>query len=176
MCSTHNTSIFRINYPLPLEYCGPPDPAILQATIKRLEAELSKAYEELNCKNNSNQKQTIKALQKRYSYKKNIILNLIAISYKNRIDTLVMENIHLSEEVKQLRKFFDKKPKEEVVMLQKAIVQLEKNVKSERDSHHKLVEKLQNDKQHLVNQLERTRSSEKSLKSRLQTISQNNMR
>lgn len=32
----------RIHYPLPLEYCGPPDTAVLQSTIRRLEGELER--------------------------------------------------------------------------------------------------------------------------------------
>lgn len=32
----------RIHYPLPLEYCGLPDPVILQSTIRRLQAEIEK--------------------------------------------------------------------------------------------------------------------------------------
>ncbi|XP_024942145.1 coiled-coil domain-containing protein 61 isoform X2 [Cephus cinctus] len=39
---TYTVEFDRIHYPLPLEYCGPPDPAILQATIRRLEAEVEK--------------------------------------------------------------------------------------------------------------------------------------
>nr|CAI5818086.1 unnamed protein product [Callosobruchus analis] len=39
---TYVVEFDKIRYPLPLEYCGPPDPLILQATIRRLEAELAK--------------------------------------------------------------------------------------------------------------------------------------
>lgn len=36
---------FRIHYPLPLDYCGPPDPQILQANIRRLENEICRLQE-----------------------------------------------------------------------------------------------------------------------------------
>ncbi|XP_046750872.1 centrosomal protein CCDC61-like [Diprion similis] len=39
---TYNVEFDRIHYPLPLEYCGPPDTAVLQSTIRKLEAELEK--------------------------------------------------------------------------------------------------------------------------------------
>ncbi|XP_051161095.1 centrosomal protein CCDC61-like isoform X2 [Leptopilina boulardi] len=39
---TYTVEFDRIHYPLPLEYCGPPDPSILQATIRKLEAEIEK--------------------------------------------------------------------------------------------------------------------------------------
>lgn len=55
----------RIRYPLPLEYCGPPDPIILQGTIRRLEIELAKTREELSLKNNNNDSRKIYYLQKR---------------------------------------------------------------------------------------------------------------
>lgn len=37
-----NITTLRIHYPLPLEYCGLPDPTILQATIRRLQAEIER--------------------------------------------------------------------------------------------------------------------------------------
>ncbi|XP_076667328.1 centrosomal protein CCDC61 [Andrena cerasifolii] len=39
---TYTVEFDRIHYPLPLEYCGLPDPVILQATIRRLQAEIEK--------------------------------------------------------------------------------------------------------------------------------------
>lgn len=37
-----NIITLRIHYPLPLEYCGLPDPTILQATIRRLHGEIER--------------------------------------------------------------------------------------------------------------------------------------
>ncbi|KAF2899743.1 hypothetical protein ILUMI_06427 [Ignelater luminosus] len=62
---TYSVEFDKINYPLPLQYCGFPDPIILQDTIRRLELELSKANEELEQRNHSNEKQKIKMLQNR---------------------------------------------------------------------------------------------------------------
>ncbi|XP_046490790.1 centrosomal protein CCDC61 isoform X1 [Neodiprion pinetum] len=39
---TYNVEFDRIHYPLPLEYCGLPDTAVLQSTIRKLEAELER--------------------------------------------------------------------------------------------------------------------------------------
>ncbi|CAL7949611.1 unnamed protein product [Xylocopa violacea] len=39
---TYTVEFDRIHYPLPLEYCGLPNPVILQATIRRLQAEVEK--------------------------------------------------------------------------------------------------------------------------------------
>ncbi|XP_076234127.1 centrosomal protein CCDC61 [Calliopsis andreniformis] len=39
---TYTVEFDRIHYPLPLEYCGLPDPVILQATIRRLKAEIER--------------------------------------------------------------------------------------------------------------------------------------
>ncbi|XP_031833629.1 centrosomal protein CCDC61 [Nomia melanderi] len=39
---TYTVEFDRIHYPLPLEYCGLPDPIILQTTIRRLQAEIEK--------------------------------------------------------------------------------------------------------------------------------------
>ncbi|CAK9808633.1 Centrosomal protein CCDC61 [Anthophora plagiata] len=39
---TYTVEFDRIHYPLPLEYCGLPDPMILQATIRKLQSELER--------------------------------------------------------------------------------------------------------------------------------------
>ncbi|KAJ8968132.1 hypothetical protein NQ317_007857 [Molorchus minor] len=145
---TYVVEFDKIRYPLPLEYCGPPDPIILQATIKRLELELAKAKEELALRANNNEARKIYFLQK-------------------RVDELTEENVQLQEEIRHLNKFLDKKPKNQVLSLQKAVSNLEKCVVSERNSHHDLVEKLRNDKEELVKELEKVKCSEKNLKTKL---------
>lgn len=44
---------FRIHYPLPLDYCGAPDPQLLQANIRRLESEINRLQEQLEYNTNS---------------------------------------------------------------------------------------------------------------------------
>lgn len=66
----------RIRYPLPLEYCGPPDPVILQSTIKRLELELAKTREELAIKSNNSDSRKLYFLQRRsVLFSANLILS-----------------------------------------------------------------------------------------------------
>ncbi|KAF5276111.1 hypothetical protein FQR65_LT16478 [Abscondita terminalis] len=153
---TYSVEFDKIKYPLPLDYCGPPDPSILQATIRKLESELNKAQTELKERNLSNNKKYLKALTK-------------------RVDELMEENHNLSEEVRRLTKLLNKNPRNQVEVLQKAINQLEKSIKCERSSHHKLVEKLQNDKTQLSKKLENVKSSEKLLKAKLNSLSQNRL-
>lgn len=58
---------FRIHYPLPLEYTGHPDPAILQTQIKRLEDEIARLKNELMTRgNNKNDAKILAALTERY--------------------------------------------------------------------------------------------------------------
>ncbi|GJQ66628.1 hypothetical protein Trydic_g4598 [Trypoxylus dichotomus] len=144
----------RIHYPLPLEYCGPPDPTILQATIRRLEAELANARDETHFKSSSNDSRYI-------------------LGFQRRIDDLLAENLALRNELKDMNQVLDNTPSRQVQVLQHAIVNLEKSVLCERKSHHKLVEKLRSDKVKLVKELERTKSSEKSLKMQLDQYKRN---
>ncbi|KAI4469248.1 hypothetical protein MML48_2g00001031 [Holotrichia oblita] len=142
---TYTVEFDRIHYPLPLEYCGPPDPAVLQATIRKLEAEVAKLKDENHIKYTSNDSKQIIALQR-------------------RIDDLTAENQALRQEICDLNQVLDNAPNKQVKVLQRAIVNLEKSVLSERRSHHKLVEKLRNDKIKLVKELERVKGSERNLK------------
>lgn len=53
---------------MPLEYCGPPDPQILQGTIKRLEQEIGHLQEQLARSESNNRGEVIEqisALEKR---------------------------------------------------------------------------------------------------------------
>nr|XP_023018145.1 coiled-coil domain-containing protein 61-like [Leptinotarsa decemlineata] len=148
---TYIVEFDKIRYPLPLEYCGPPDPLILQATIRRLEAELARTKEELTLKLNNSDAKKIYFLQK-------------------RVDELTEENIQLQEENRHLTKIVEKKPKVQVLSLQKAVSNLEKCVVSERNSHHELVEKLRSDKVQLAKELEKMKASERCLKAKLTRV------
>lgn len=53
----------RIHYPIPLDYCGPPDPALLQSTILKLQKELEQTKASLE---NANGNKKIVKLQKQY--------------------------------------------------------------------------------------------------------------
>ncbi|XP_072387085.1 centrosomal protein CCDC61-like isoform X1 [Diabrotica undecimpunctata] len=148
---TYIVEFDKIRYPLPLEYCGPPDPLVLQSTIRRLEVELAKSNEKLALKSNGNDSKKIYFLQR-------------------RIDELTEENLELTQEIRRLTAQIGKKPK--VLSLQKAVSTLEKCVVSERNSHHELVEKLKNDKVQLELELVKIKQSEKDLKAKLHKSNQ----
>nr|XP_022901401.1 coiled-coil domain-containing protein 61-like [Onthophagus taurus] len=149
---TYSVEFDRIHYPLPLEYCGPPDPKLLQSTIQKLEAEISNLKDELSTK---------------HLKPTNQILIL-----EKRVDDLTLENADLKAEISQLHRVIDEnEPRSKLKSMQKAIINLEKSVLSERKSHHRLVDKLRTDKIRLINELERCKSSEKSLRSHLDQIS-----
>uniref|UniRef100_A0A1Y1KR91 Uncharacterized protein n=2 Tax=Photinus pyralis TaxID=7054 RepID=A0A1Y1KR91_PHOPY len=62
---TYSVEFDKIKYPIPLEYCGLPDPAILQATVRKLEAKLKRAEEALCTKNDHNERRHTKTLERR---------------------------------------------------------------------------------------------------------------
>ncbi|KAI7815315.1 coiled-coil domain-containing protein [Rhyzopertha dominica] len=47
----------KIHYPLPLDYCGPPDPLFLKSTIQKLQKELEKAKHQLACSDKLHKRQ-----------------------------------------------------------------------------------------------------------------------
>ncbi|KAL3287331.1 hypothetical protein HHI36_001806 [Cryptolaemus montrouzieri] len=138
----------RIHYPLPLEYCGPPDPVVLQSTIKRLEAELERVKKCNFSKRNQNDFKQSHMLQK-------------------RVDELTNENLELKEEIKSLTKLIQTQPRSTVLCLEEAMNKLEKSVLNERNSHHDLVEKLRRDKKDLTRELGKVKKSENILKKKL---------
>ncbi|KAB0803383.1 hypothetical protein PPYR_00353 [Photinus pyralis] len=152
---TYSVEFDKIKYPIPLEYCGLPDPAILQATVRKLEAKLKRAEEALCTKNDHNERRHTKTLER-------------------RIDELTIENNHLTGEVKRLARLLSRNPRSQVQELQNAIIQLEKSVQFERHSHHRLVQKLQSDKMMLADELERCRKSERALRCKMQIPVKNN--
>ncbi|XP_044746068.1 centrosomal protein CCDC61-like [Coccinella septempunctata] len=148
---TYCVEFDRIRYPIPLEYCGPPDPVVLQATIKRLEAELERV------KDGAFEKRTNIDTRKFYAMQR-------------RIEELTDENLQLKEDINLLRKEIDKRPRHRVLCLEKAMEKLETSVANERNSHHILVEKLRKDKMDLVKELEKMKISEKILKQKLKSF------
>ncbi|KAK9751662.1 hypothetical protein QE152_g4825 [Popillia japonica] len=167
---TYTVEFDRIHYPLPLEYCGPPDPVVLQATIRKLEGEVTKLREDnhINRHTNTDSKQIV--------------------SLQRRIDDLTAENLALRDEICDLNRVLDNAPNKQVKVLQRAIVNLEKSVLSERRSHHKksvlserrshhkLVEKLRNDKIRLVKELEKVKDRERGLKTQMDQYMKNHLK
>lgn len=73
----------------------------------------------------------------------------------------------MREEIRMLKMRKGRNSNHKVQTLQKAIVNLEKSVVSERKSHHQLVEKLRSDKSSLLKELKETKLSEQRLKNQL---------
>lgn len=73
----------------------------------------------------------------------------------------------LRQEIKALKQKKGKNSNQKVHTLQKAILDLEKSVLSERKSHYHLVEKLRSEKSSLVRELKEAKISEQRLKNQI---------
>lgn len=73
----------------------------------------------------------------------------------------------MREEIRVLKMRKGRNSNHKVQTLQKAIVDLEKSVLSERKSHHQLVEKLRSEKSSLLKELKDTKLSEQRLKNQV---------
>lgn len=82
----------------------------------------------------------------------------------------------MRDEICDLNRALDNAPNKQVKVLQRAIVNLEKSVLSERRSHHKLVEKLRNDKIRLVKELEKVKDRERGLKTQMDQYMKNHLK
>ncbi|XP_015439850.1 PREDICTED: coiled-coil domain-containing protein 61-like [Dufourea novaeangliae] len=127
---TYTVEFDRIHYPLPLEYCGLPDPIILQATIRRLQAEieklqstgvnknLQKRIEHLTIANQKliqeNQRLTSggKGLKHLLGSIKTLESNVAKerVSFRIQIQKLKAENTALLLKMQQLTEFAGRKP------------------------------------------------------------------
>ncbi|GLV40621.1 hypothetical protein CBL_04424 [Carabus blaptoides fortunei] len=142
----------RIQYPLPLEYCGRPDPEILQQHILRLENEV----------------QQLNAQLQRHGRNKSE--SRIIITLQKQIDELTEDNQELHDEINRLNRLLERRApanRSRVHMLQNAVRDLEQNVMSQKKSHQHIVQKLINDKISISRELDRIRSSEKVLRDQL---------
>lgn len=164
-----------------MEYCGPPDPVLLQATIRKLESELSEAREQVSRGSTLGETKQMIKLENRYKVDSNHFNNTLfgifiqVYLLKNRIEELYVENQELQNELQLLRNSTNHRSKHTIHQLQRAISNLEKSVVVERKSHHELVEKLRKDKIQLRKEMEKLKESEKNLRSKLQQIINNNV-
>ncbi|XP_071454165.1 centrosomal protein CCDC61-like [Hetaerina americana] len=122
---TYTVEFDRIHYPLPMEYIGPPNPRILQSTIKKLEAEVQKLKSKLNDGKDS-------------SYVEH---------WKERVKHLEADNWILQEEVAHLRQLLTKQTGTRASVppgdIPVALQSLEEQVKRERASFRATVHGLQ---------------------------------
>lgn len=145
---TYTVEFDRIHYPLAMEYCGPPDPRVLQETIQRLEKQVLDLQNQLNGSNWDDVKYQIDLLQK-------------------KVIDVTSENIFLKEQSKK----FNCLPKsrlscKETEMLLRSIHSLENRLMTENGN----VELLKRENSQLTLQLDQVLKSEKNLRAQLNSL------
>lgn len=145
---TYTVEFDRIHYPLAMEYCGPPDPRVLQETIQRLEKQVLDLQNQLNGSNWDDVKYQIDLLQK-------------------KVIDVTSENIFLKEQSKRLNYL----PKnrlscKETDMLLRSIHSLENRLMTENGN----VELLKRENSQLTLQLDQVLKSEKNLRAQLNSL------
>lgn len=145
---TYTVEFDRIHYPLAMEYCGPPDPRVLQETIQRLEKQVLDLQNQLNGSNWDDVKYQIDLLQK-------------------KVIDVTSENIFLKEQSKK----FNCLPKsrlscKETDMLLRSIHSLENRLMTENGN----VELLKRENSQLTLQLDQVLKSEKNLRAQLNSL------
>ncbi|XP_067000840.2 centrosomal protein CCDC61 [Anabrus simplex] len=129
---TYSVEFDRIHYPLPMEYCGPPDPQVLQGIIHRLEGEVERLQEQLKKQAEqypTNNTSHISKLQK-------------------RIEDLSAENKTLSEDVRYLNKALSKHSNSmrHIGMMKGIVNSLQEQVIRDRMTSHRQIKRLQEEK------------------------------
>lgn len=145
---TYTVEFDRIHYPLAMDYCGPPDPRVLQETIQRLEKQVLDLQNQLNGSNWDDVKYQIDLLQK-------------------KVIDVTSENIFLKEQSKR----FNHLPKnrlscKETDMLLRSIHSLENRLMTENGN----VELLKRENSQLTLQLDQVLKSEKNLRAQLNSL------
>lgn len=140
---TYTVEFDEINYPLPLEYIGPPDPKTQQKIIYKLESRL----------------RSIKQILQN-GKTETAVINKLKMENKN----LNAENILLKQKLKTMQS--NTKSKKNMI-LQKALIKLEKSITLERETHHQLVQKLRLNNSRLKQELNITKRNEKILLTKL---------
>ncbi|XP_043271684.1 centrosomal protein CCDC61-like [Venturia canescens] len=127
---TYSVEFDRIHYPLPLEYCGFPDPSILQATIRRLTAEnerlrttgvnkdLQKRVDQLTLVNRQLVEENRalmngdKGARRLFSAIKTLENDVAKerVSFRTQIQKLRVENASLALKVRQLTELASRRP------------------------------------------------------------------
>ncbi|KAL1460717.1 hypothetical protein WDU94_012670 [Cyamophila willieti] len=148
------SNLDRIHYPLPLDYCGPPNPLLLQATIRKLEAEVTRLRDMLDKRNSavledSSQTMSIRGLE-------------------NKIKELITENNLLVQNIEQLSKKQGRNSGQ--TEMKRTLRILEEQVEQERYSFQLQMKELKNENQQLLMQLEECQKSESLLQEQLKLV------
>ncbi|XP_039281448.1 centrosomal protein CCDC61 isoform X2 [Nilaparvata lugens] len=145
----------RVHYPLPMEYCGPPDSQMLLATIRRLEQEVNQLHGQLE-KSTGHEELTIQ------------ISNL-----EKRVVEANQENDKLRKEVSRLNDQLaakNKVPPKFVEAFQNSILKLEEQVKQQRLAMKQHLDQFQSDRAKLNAQVEEYKNIEKNLLQELESL------
>ncbi|EEB18408.1 myosin heavy chain, clone, putative [Pediculus humanus corporis] len=155
---TYSVEFDRIHYPLPLDYCGPPNPSILQNNIRRLEGEIER-LKQINinlCKSDENETKKL--------YEK--------------IKILTDENVYLTNENHRLNKLLNRKEcprKTTMQTLHNSLKKLEEKVIYERNNNYKSLIKLRGENRRLMQQAKDYKNREKNLKVKLRDATRQNI-
>lgn len=145
---TYTVEFDRIHYPLAMEYCGPPDPRVLQETIQRLEKQVLDLQNQLNGSNWDDVKYQIDLLQK-------------------KVIDVTSENIFLKEQSKKFNCLTKSRLScKETDMLLRSIHSLENRLMTENGN----VELLKRENSQLTLQLDQVLKSEKNLRAQLNSL------
>ncbi|KAI5748372.1 hypothetical protein M8J77_024849 [Diaphorina citri] len=155
---TYSVEFDRIHYPLPLDYCGPPNPLLLQATIRKLESEVARLKEMLDKRN-----------QEKFSESSQ---SMIIRELESRITKLNSENDLLTQEVESLKRKLSKHQlaNPSHTEMKRTIRIIEEQVERERQSFHQQVKVLQAKNKQLLCQLEDSQKSEAFLQEQLRQL------
>lgn len=147
----------RIHYPLPLPYVGKPDPVALQNEIRELKAKLSESVSMQSEKPTDKQKSIMRKLKEeanKLSQEKQEILYEFEL-YKKEVKDSTKTSV-VAKEMK---------------VLKGVIKNLEAELLREKSKHQKAINKLNQEYNQLLDEVEETKSNERSLRTRVKSLS-----
>lgn len=145
---TYTVEFDRIHYPLAMEYCGPPDPRVLQETIQRLEKQVVDLENQVNGSNWDDVMHQIDLLQ-------------------NKVFDVTSENMFLKEQLKKLNFLRQSKQScKDTDSFLRSIQSLENRLMAQNDS----VELLKRENSKLKLHLDQVLKREQKLKAQLTSL------
>ncbi|KAJ9586404.1 hypothetical protein L9F63_019956 [Diploptera punctata] len=144
---TYSVEFDRIHYPLPMEYCGCPDPKVLQKIIRRLETEIARLNEKIKQGNSCHQMDSAVEISQLHK----------------QITSLEEENKNLNLEIEFLNNKLSKKIVNfnEIEFLSNSVKMLEENFLKERFNYQKTIKQLRDENVKLIKKIEELSGHEK---------------